>query len=175
MKISGKSLRTILLAATAAVVVAASAGVATAAKPTATGPVAVPITPAQSGGVLDGVFTITSFTIDGANQLVANGTFAGTSTVNGVTQTVESAASAPVADEAAGGSCQILDLLVNPLHLDLLGLVVDLQAVHLNITAQQGPGQLLGNLLCALTGILDNVGQPTGTGLLNRVNTILAG
>jgi len=45
-------------------------------------------------------------------------------------------------------SCQILDLTLGPLHLDLLGLVVDLNQVHLQITAQQGQG----NLLCAVAG-----------------------
>jgi hypothetical protein len=54
------------------------------------------------------------------------------------------------------GQCQILDLVLGPLNLDLLGLVVFLDTVHLNITAQQGPGNLLGNLLCAVAGLLDN-------------------
>jgi hypothetical protein len=44
---------------------------------------------------------------------------------------------------AADPSCQILDLTLGPLHLDLLGLVVDLNQVHLNITAQPGSGNLL--------------------------------
>jgi hypothetical protein len=34
--------------------------------------------------------------------------------------------------------CTILDLVLGPLHLDLLGLVVDLNQVHLLITAEQG-------------------------------------
>jgi hypothetical protein len=53
------------------------------------------------------------------------------------------------------GQCEILDLVLGPLDLDLLGLVVFLDTVHLNITAQQGPGNLLGNLLCAVAGLLD--------------------
>jgi hypothetical protein len=55
----------------------------------------------------------------------------------------------------AAPSCAILGLVLGPLHLDVLGLVVDLNRVVLNITGQTGPGNLLGNLLCALTGILD--------------------
>ena len=50
---------------------------------------------------------------------------------------------------ARSGSCQILDLRLGPLDLNLLGLVVHLDMVHLNITAEPGPGNLLGNLLCA--------------------------
>jgi hypothetical protein len=52
-------------------------------------------------------------------------------------------------------SCAILGLVLGPLHLDILGLVIDLNRVVLNIVGQTGAGNLLGNLLCALTGILD--------------------
>jgi hypothetical protein len=64
-------------------------------------------------------------------------------------------------------SCQVLDLVLGPLDLDLLGLVVHLDRVHLNITAVPGAGNLLGNLLCAVAGLLDGI---TGAGL----NQILA-
>lgn len=42
--------------------------------------------------------------------------------------------------------------------LNLLGLVVNLNQVHLNITARPGAGNLLDNLLCAVTGLLDGPG-----------------
>ncbi len=42
----------------------------------------------------------------------------------------------------------ILNLALGPLDLNLLGLVVHLNQVVLNITAEGGPGNLLGNL-CA--------------------------
>jgi hypothetical protein len=73
----------------------------------------------------------------------------------------------------ATGTCQILTLTLGPLHLDLLGLVVDLNQVNLTITAQQGPGNLLGNLLCAVAHLLDNPGNITGA-LTNLLNQILA-
>ena len=44
----------------------------------------------------------------------------------------------------------MLDLILGPLHLNLLGLVVDLNKVHLAVTATQGGG-LLGNLFCSLS------------------------
>jgi len=70
------------------------------------------------------------------------------------------------------GSCDILNLVLGPLDLNLLGLVVHLDKVVLNITAVPGAGNLLGNLLCAVAGLLD------GTGLLSTVlstlNQILA-
>jgi hypothetical protein len=50
----------------------------------------------------------------------------------------------------AGAICPVLDLVLGPLHLNLLGLVVDLNQVHLTITATQGGG-VLGNLFCSLS------------------------
>jgi hypothetical protein len=52
-------------------------------------------------------------------------------------------------------SCDILRLRLGPLDLDLLGLQVHLDRIVLDITAQAGPGNLLGNLLCAIAGLLD--------------------
>ena len=57
--------------------------------------------------------------------------------------------------QVAGPTCAILSLVLGPLHLDVLGLVVDLNRVILNITGETGAGKLLGNLLCGLVGILD--------------------
>jgi hypothetical protein len=50
---------------------------------------------------------------------------------------------------AAGAVCPVLDLIVGPLNLQLLGLVVNLQKVHLNVTATRGGGAL-GDLFCRL-------------------------
>jgi hypothetical protein len=149
-----------------------TASAATAA-PTAGTALTVPISFAQSGGLLNGVFTITSFAVNSAGQLVANGTFTGTAVVGGVAQTVtDTPASTPV---AATGTCRILDLTLGPLHLDLLGLVVDLNQVHLTITAQQGPGNLLGNLLCAIANLLNGSPSPTALQqIVNLLNQILA-
>ena len=60
-----------------------------------------------------------------------------------------SAIAAQTASSAAATTCSILDLTLGPLHLNLLGLVVDLNTVHLTITADP-TGGLLGNLLCSL-------------------------
>jgi hypothetical protein len=49
----------------------------------------------------------------------------------------------------AATTCQVLDLVVGPLNLQLLGLVVDLNQVHLTITATRGGG-VLGDLFCGL-------------------------
>lgn len=53
--------------------------------------------------------------------------------------------------------CPILHLELGPLDLNILGLRVQLNQVVLDITAIPGPGNLLGNLLCAIAGLLDGV------------------
>jgi hypothetical protein len=95
-----------------------------------------------------------------------------------VTVTDASAAGLLRIAPAIQASCSILDLDIGAIHLDLLGLVVDLAPVHLDITGQTGAGNLLGNLLCALTGILDPGGIGPLTDLINlltQINNILAG
>jgi hypothetical protein len=47
------------------------------------------------------------------------------------------------------GECPVLHLVLGPVHLDLLGLVVDLNKIVLDVTAV--PGTLLGNIFCQLT------------------------
>jgi hypothetical protein len=70
---------------------------------------------------------------------------------------IVSRSSAPVRVATHEGTCQILDLILGPLHLDLLGLVVDLYGrtkrdpVRVTITGEPGHG-LLGDLLCSLAG-----------------------
>jgi hypothetical protein len=67
-------------------------------------------------------------------------------------------------------ACDILNLVLGPLDLDLLGLQIHLNRVVLDIVAVAGAGNLLGNLLCAVAGLLD--GGPLG-GLLTQLNSLL--
>jgi hypothetical protein len=107
-----------------------------------------------------------------------------TSVVNGVVQlsgtitgTGLPAAGTPftaaVQDLQVTDGCSILKLDLGPLHLDVLGLVVDLAPVHLDITAVPGAGNLLGNLLCSVAGLLDH-NSPAG-GLAALLNRLLTG
>jgi hypothetical protein len=79
---------------------------------------------------------------------------------------------------AGGATCDILNLVLGPLDLDLLGLQIHLNQVVLDIVAESGPGKLLGNLLCAVAGLLDGT-PPAGdvlgviTDLLNAILGIL--
>jgi hypothetical protein len=151
----------------------AGAGVASAAPsaPAAARPVAAlatPIAGTADNGSFAGSFTPARFSTQNGN-LLAIGVLTGTvsdssgATIGTVTRTV----SMPVTVAAA--TCQVLNLVLGPLHLDLLGLVVDLNQVHLVITAVQAPGNLLGNLLCALVGILD-----PNSALADFLNNLLA-
>jgi hypothetical protein len=150
-----------------------AADTATAAPRPLSDPAPVPVegTVANGPGSFDGTFDVQRFTTQDG-QLMAVGTLTGTVTnqagaVDSVTQQV----ALPVDTAASSGSCQILDLVLGPLDLDLLGLQVHLDRVHLNITAQQGPGNLLGNLLCAVAGLLDGPGGALNgiAALLNRI------
>jgi hypothetical protein len=134
-----------------------------------------------------GTFSITRF----ANQdgkLVAIGTVTATAedAVTGASiRTLVTEMTVPVKTITAGEdtpegvilqqvSCGILHLELGPLDLDLLGLVVHLDQVVLDITAEPGPGNLLGNLLCSIAGLLDG-GSPLEqilnqlVGLLNQL------
>ena len=80
----------------------------------------------------------------------------------------------PVDRAASTGSCQILHLVLGPLDLNLLGLMVHLNQVVLDITAQSGPGNLLGNLLCTVSHLLDGPANINAvTNLLNRILSAL--
>jgi hypothetical protein len=121
-------------------------------------------------GTVNSVFDITSFSNQNG-QLTANGTLTSTitNTATGAVQTVTQPLSAPI---TANGTCQILHLDLGPLDLNLLGLKVHLNEVVLDITAQSGPGNLLGNLLCAVAHLLDNPAAPT-SGLAGLLNNLL--
>ena len=65
------------------------------------------------------------------------------------------ASQAPLPPLPPGPSCSILSLNLGPINLNLLGLVVRTNEIQVRIDAVRGPNNLLGNLLCGLTGILN--------------------
>jgi hypothetical protein len=123
-----------------------------------------------SGGTFTGTLSNAQF-VDQNGVLTLVGNLTGTLTnaagtvlgsVTGLPITV------PVTGAAGSGGCTILDLTLGPLHLDLLGLVVDLNQVHLTVSGQTGNGQLLGNLLCGLANALNGGGGGL-PGILNHL------
>jgi hypothetical protein len=122
------------------------------------------------GGTFTGLLDITSLeVVDGV--LTASGTLTGTATqgttVTEISQTFTDVALSVV--DTGGAVCDILQLDIGPIDLDLLGLVVNLSPISLNVDAVPGAGNLLGNLLCAVAGLLDGPSP-----LSNLVNNLLA-
>jgi hypothetical protein len=128
----------------------------------------IPVSGAGSGATLSGVFQLQKFAVRNGN-VVALGTLTGTvtDTATGLVTSVVQNIALPVAVGQA--TCDILHLDLGPLSLNLLGLQIDLSRIVLDITAQSGAGNLLGNLLCAVAGLLDNP-----SGLAKLLNDILA-
>ncbi len=123
-------------------------------------------------GTVDGTFTPKRFKSVGDQLVVVGKLEADLVKGNGkVKDTISQKVSMPVAtaegSPLARASCDILNLVLAPLDLDILGLTVHLDKVVLNIVAVSGSGNLLGNLLCAVAGLLDQ------GGLLAQVSQIL--
>jgi hypothetical protein len=53
------------------------------------------------------------------------------------------------------GACQVLNLVLGPINLNLLGLSVRTNQINLRIDAVPGAGNLVGNLLCGITNLLN--------------------
>ncbi len=109
-------------------------------------------------GTFDGQIEITDVKAKkGSNKLLISGEVEGTAKQNGQEKKVSEKFNNVEATVAPEGSCPILSLFIpdDGLVLNLLGLVVDIGPIEIDIYAIAGPGSLLGNLLCALVGILD--------------------
>ena len=126
------------------------------------------------GGTFTGTVSDLSSSVNGAGDLVVSGVLDGTATdASGTVTQVTDQAFTTTATLQQGGSCQILFLDLGPIFLDLLGLQVDLSQITLDVTAVPGAGNLLGNLLCAVAGLLDNPGNTTNA-ISNLLNQIFA-
>ena len=115
---------------------------------------------ATGASIVDGVLTLTGMLTGTA-----------TNTVTGATEAVSQPVSAALSAGGSPARCDILFLDLGPIFLDVLGLVVDLSAIELDIHAVPGAGNLLGNLLCAVVGLLDGP-NPIGNALNNLLGLI---
>jgi hypothetical protein len=83
----------------------------------------------------------------------------------------------PVSLQASGASvhaqatCNILDLFLGPIDLDLLGLVLHVNQIHIHLTANPAGG-LLGQLLCGIANLLNTGGLLSD--IADLLNQILA-
>ena len=137
---------------------------------------------ANQAGTFAGTILIKRLGFDSETRtLKVYGLVNGVATTGGTPQTVTNQRFAAIATLASGAGasrapavCSILNLVLGPLHLNLLGLVIDLNKVILNITGVTGA--LLGDLLCALAGLLNPGLGPLGPilNLLGKINVLLS-
>jgi hypothetical protein len=130
----------------------------------------VPVTMTSPGGTFDGVLDISRFMIR-SGQLVAVGALNGDLLrTDGTIRHVNNRAVAIPVDLARSvGTCDILNLVLGPLDLNLLGLEVHLDTVTLDIIANPAGG-LLGDLLCSIANLLHSNGVlQIITDLLNEI------
>lgn len=136
----------------------------------------IPVTGrAHNGKAFSGHFTVSQFVTRGG-RTYALGTLTGKLGRRAVSKQAAFPATLPTGSPAGvAATCPVLNLTLGPLHLNLLGLQVNLNQVVLNITAQSGPGNLLGNLLCSVAGLLNqgSVLSSDVSGLLNIVEQLL--
>ena len=129
-----------------------------------------------SGGTFAGTLDISKFKlVNGVLTAVGNLTGTLKDSLGNVIGTVtDQKVKLPVTVGQAS-TCDILHLKLGPLDLHLLGLNVHLNRVVLDITATAAPGNLLGNLLCAVAHLLDSGlgGLSLNTILNNLLNAIL--
>jgi len=108
------------------------------------------------GGLLGGLSTTQLNTLETGLTNILNGVLGQVLAGGAATP---AAATAAAAAAAPSTTTNILNLHLNPIHLNLLGLNVDTSAICLDVTATSGPGNLLGNLLTSLSHLLDNNGN----------------
>jgi hypothetical protein len=161
----------VALVAALATLMLVFAPVSAAAQPAAgTAATTIPINVTTPIASFVGNLDINQFAVQNG-QVVALGTLTGTLTnlITGVTQTVTQDVVLPLL--SATGSCTILHLELGPLDVNLLGVMIHLDKVVLDISAQAGPGNLLGNLLCGVANALN--GNAVGNAIANILNTVL--
>lgn len=136
-------------------------------------PHAIPVTgTVPNNGTFAGTLDISSFAVQNG-RLVALGTLAGT-LKDASGEPLGTLAQVPVTLPVANitGSCDVLNVVLDSLSLNLLGLQVELHRVVLDIFAQAGPGNLLGNLLCAVVNLLNTNGPLSS--IADLLNVILS-
>jgi hypothetical protein len=136
-------------------------------------PITITLTAEKGDGLLLGnVLTAVS------GLLNLQGVGAALNNVLGTTVTLLNAASLSVVGvgdgpftSAPASTTQVVNVSVAPVHLDLLGLLVDTSAIQLTITAHAGEGLVLGNVLTSLVNLFN---PPLPDTLdLNFINTKL--
>ena len=160
---------------------------ATASAQDATTPVAqtVPVTgQAKNGKAFTGTYTIKKF-VQRDGKAWAVGTLRGKLKNRSVTRRgvqmpasivapAQSSQVPPLPPLPPGNACSILSLDLGPINLNLLGLRVATNDIHLLVEAIPGAGNLVGNLLCAVTNLLNPSANTPLAQLVQVLNALLA-
>ena len=176
--------RMVLAAAVAALAVMLIGGAGPAAAQTSTTPLTKTVKmtgTAKNGKKFKGTYTIKRFTHRGS-KLYAVGTLKGRLKGRRVTKNnvrIPASLARPAAAAQippTPNACQILNLTLQPIDLNLLGLRLRTSRIDLRLEGVPGAGNLLGNLLCGITGILDpQAATPATPSVLTQVlNALLA-
>lgn len=134
---------------------------------------------AHNGKSFTGHFNVTQFvTRHGATYAVGTVTGKiGNRTVKKTNVAIPASVASSTTGARDAATCPVLHLDLGPLNLNLLGLTVHLNQVVLDINAVSGAGNLLGNLLCSVSNLLNGAGTPLASGqtagLLNIVQQLL--
>lgn len=112
-----------------------------------------------ANGTFDGELSFTDFDVNDEGELIAIGELDGELSSNpteAIDETFEVVLGA-VEDvlDTEPGEVPILDLVIEPIFLDLLGLELETETIDLDLMAVGGEGNLVGNLLIAVTTLLD--------------------
>jgi len=170
--------RSRFLGLTAAVAIIVATALAATATPAGAGASASP-TVTTSTGVVHVGFAVQRFVKRGTSLVALGQTISTITTQQGTYTAVKPFASKVTRKTAARGTgvrstqqanriCDVLNLNLAPLHLELLGLIIDLDRVVLTIKADSNGG-LLGSLLCGLAGGGGILGTTTNAAQLTSV------
>ncbi len=134
----------------------------------------LPVSGSRGDTRFRGKLTINSFREEGG-KIVADGTVTGKAIKNGRSRRISGDVVVPVTVQRSEveivAICQILNLVLGPIDLNLLGLRLRTNTIRVRLTADS-EGGLLGSILCGLSGA-----GPDGLGLqaiIDLLNDILA-
>jgi hypothetical protein len=122
-----------------------------------TGPITLNLTAQSGDGVLLGN-VLSGYTsllnLGGVNHAVSNVLATTANLVNSTSLSFTGVGSGAF-DARPVATTPLLDSTVAPIHMNLLGAVVDTGPVHLTMTAHSGPGLILGNALTDLANVFN--------------------
>jgi len=128
---------------------------------------------AGSGQLLGNVLTAAGnlINLQGVNNALNNVLGSVVTLLNSASLSVSGVNSSGPLGSVAAATTPVLDLYVAPVHLNLLGALVDTSPIHLTLTAHSGDGLILGNVVTDLANLFN---PPLPKKLdLNTINTKL--